>query len=48
MAKSKPVDTKVQCMETEGILHPRPEVVEDELFALNDFLGLIFLLYNLN
>ena len=37
MAKSKPVDTKVQCMETEGILHPRPEVVEDELFALNDF-----------
>lgn len=37
MAKSKPADAKVQNMETDGTLNPRPEAVEDELFVHNDF-----------
>ena len=37
MAKSKPTDPKVQIMETDGTLNPRPEAVEDELFAHSDF-----------
>jgi transposase len=37
MAKSKATDLKVQNLETDGILNPRPEVVIDELFAQNEF-----------
>jgi transposase len=37
MAKSKPTNLKVQNMESDGILNPRPEVGVDELFAQNEF-----------
>lgn len=37
MAKSKPIDTKAQSMKTDGTLNPRPDAVEDELFAKSDF-----------
>ena len=37
MAKSKPTDTKVQLLEIDGTLNPRPEAVADDLFVKNDF-----------